>query len=153
MSEHLICPLRPAEQSLHEFRAKVRDFVRPGLSLDVCDDLLLALGEMVTNAIVYGGGSRVIVHIGLHQDRVTATVRDGGQGFDVQRMVEAWPPRVDAEGGRGIYVTAQVMDSVAIHAAGGTVVHMSRALTEDYDRSGPRCVWCSPPVARFAHGR
>lgn len=132
-------------------RRRVRSFLRPGVTETLRGDVLLALDETVTNAIVHGGASRVIVHVGLLEDRLTATVRDGGQGFDLQRLVETWPPPADAEGGRGLYLTTRLMDSVVIYAAGGTIVHMSRDLTRDGDRSRPECVWSASRVARFAH--
>ena len=152
MSEHFVCRVRPSSDSLSELRKRASEFLRDLVPSEVGCDVLLALDETVSNAILHAGGVRMMVHVGYHDDRITATVRDGGPGFNVRRLVETWPPAGDAEGGRGIYLATRLMDSVAIHAACGTVVHMSRALVEDGDRCSPVCVWSSPALALFAHG-
>jgi anti-sigma regulatory factor (Ser/Thr protein kinase) len=151
VGRHLVLFVHPSARSLSELRAKVRDFVQARLSCEVCSDLLLALDEAVTNALVHAGGAQVVVHVGLHDDRVTATIRDGGGGFDAQRLVDTWPPGDDIEGGRGIYLATRLMDSVSIFAAGGTIVHMSRSMAGDADRSRPVCIWSTPSLVGFAH--
>ncbi len=143
--------VEPSAKALAEMRRRVRGFLGLGVTETLRGDVLLALDETVTNAIVHGGASRVIIHVGLLEDRLTATVRDSGQGFDLQRLVETWSPPADPEGGRGLYLTTRLMDSVVICAAGGTIVHMSRDLVPDGDRRRPECVWSAPRVARFAH--
>jgi anti-sigma regulatory factor (Ser/Thr protein kinase) len=143
--------LQPSAQGLHDFRTAVREFVRPDLAAEVAEDLLLALDETVTNAIRHGACRPAIsVHVSLEQEKVTATVQDGGAGFDIARLVETWPPRPEAESGRGVYLLTQLMDSVSIFAAGGTIVHMARGLREEHERRAPACVWTSPFQARFS---
>lgn len=150
--DRLVWFLRPTFRSLSEFRAQVRRVLLGRVPERVAGDVLLALVELVTNAIVHGGSRRVAIHLGVTSRRVTATVRDAGPGLDLRRLVESWPPSTAAEGGRGIYLATRLMDSVAIHSGGGTIVHVSHDLEEDRDRESPVCVWRSDSLVRFSHG-
>jgi anti-sigma regulatory factor (Ser/Thr protein kinase) len=143
--------LRPVSRSLSEFRAGVGRVLSGRVPEDVNRDVLLALDELITNAIVHGGSRRVIVHMRVNAHRVTATVRDSGPGLDLRRLIESWPPSTDAEGGRGIYLATRLMDAVAIRSRSGTMVHVSRDLGDGRDRENPVCVWRSESLARFSH--
>ena len=150
-SEHRVMFVSASAAALASLRSEASDFLRPHLPTHVHGDVLMALHETVTNALVHGAGASVVVHVGLKAEHVTLTVRDTGAGFNVQELVEQWPPASDAEGGRGIYLATRLMDSVTVFTASGTIVHASRALAGDRDRQHPVCVWSSLSVARFAH--
>ena len=147
----LVRPVLPSAESLADLRHAVGQFVASSIPEHVARDLLLALDEAVANALVHGGGRSVMVHVGVHADKVTATVRDSGGGFDVGHLVELWPPSPLGENGRGVYIVTRLMDSVTIRSEGGTIVHMSRALASERDRARRVCVWTGPSLARFAH--
>lgn len=148
---YLVRPVLPSAESLAGLRHAVGQLLAQRIPEHVARDLLLALDETVANALVHGGARSVMVHVGVHADKITATVRDNGAGFDVGRLVELWPPSLQCEHGRGVYIATRLMDSVTIWSESGTIVHMSRALTSDRDRARPACVWTGPSLARFAH--
>jgi anti-sigma regulatory factor (Ser/Thr protein kinase) len=138
-------------RDLADLRRGVRDLMG-------CDDagrnreLLLAIHELVTNAILHGSRMKpVLVHVAIDDDAVSATIADGGGGFDVAGLVRGWPPAPDAERGRGIYIATRLVDSLSIEAGSGTVVELTRRLTREGDRTRPICVWASPTRARFSH--
>jgi anti-sigma regulatory factor (Ser/Thr protein kinase) len=115
-------------------------------------ELLLAIHELVANAILHGSGLMpVLVCVAIDDDRVSATIADNGGGFDVARLVRQWPPPADAERGRGIYLATRLVDSLSIDAGAGTVVHVMRHLKQEGDRTRPVCVRASPTYARFSH--
>ena len=89
----------------------------------VCD-VLLAVSEACTNAIVHAGSSSPRLETGLEwtEDRITVRVRDFGAGFAL---------RPDSPGlGLGLSVIAAVTDSVEIHSLDpGTEVVMTFAVS------------------------
>jgi serine/threonine-protein kinase RsbW len=93
-----------------------------GLSADDVERLTVAAHEIITNAIVHGGG-RAIVGVESDASRVTVTVADAGIPW-----VAAIPPdRPDARqlNGRGLWLAEALCDEVII-AAGpeGTTVRL-----------------------------
>lgn len=143
--------VQPSATSLSRLRQAVDALVHRQVPASVRQDLLLALDEAVCNALVHGAGGDVTVNVRLEDDNVSVTVCDTGDGFDIEGLVHAWPPPFCAESGRGIYLMTRLMDSVVVSAAGPTIIHMSRSLSGEQERSQPVCVWTSPSVARFAH--
>jgi anti-sigma regulatory factor (Ser/Thr protein kinase) len=82
-------------------------------------DIEIAVGEAVTNAILYGSptaSSRVVLSYGLAAPGFVIQIRDEGQGFDPShvRMEED----TDALGGRGIRLMRALMDQVDLHYDG-----------------------------------
>jgi len=136
---------------LADLRQGVRDLIG-GDDGEFNSDLLLAIHELVANAIVHGCHTcSVLVHVAVDGDKVTATVADGGRGFDIGALLRTWPPAPTEERGRGIYMVTRLMDSVSIESGSGTVIHMSRDLHRAGDRTQPICIWSSPTHARFSH--
>lgn len=150
MTRFLVRAVQPSSESLCSLRRDVRDLLKDAASLWLVDELLLALDEAVTNALLHGDGRGVTVHVGIDDETVTLTIRDSGAGFDIAGLVEGWPPSPALEGGRGIYIATRLMDAVTISFAGGTIVHMSRALAADRESTLPVCVCMGPTAARFA---
>jgi len=109
-----------------------------GFDGDTADEIELAVGEAVTNAILYGSGSddEITVIIGLAASDEPAAhllfieVWDRGDGFDLDAVHATTPDEVDEIGGRGLPLMRALMDRVALcHAPGrGTCVRMERSL-------------------------
>ncbi|MGV8874369.1 MAG: sensor histidine kinase [Rhodococcus sp. (in: high G+C Gram-positive bacteria)] len=55
----------------------------PGLADEVAQELYLLLREAIRNAIIHGKPDAITVELACRQDRLRATVRDNGCGFDV----------------------------------------------------------------------
>jgi len=93
--------------------------------------LRLCLDEAIQNAIEHGNGSdprkKVFVAVFDSGDRWEIVVRDDGGGFRPQRVPD---PRegsgLEAEGGRGLLILTEYMDSVSYFDAGRTLVLTKR---------------------------
>lgn len=93
-------------------------------------DIEIAVGEAVTNAILYGSpsaSSRVMLSYGLADSSFVVQIRDEGQGFDPSQVrMEA---DMDALGGRGLRLMRALMDKVDLHHDGhGMVAHLIKKL-------------------------
>lgn len=133
--------------------AELRDGLRQLLAAaphEVCCDVLLGVDEAVANSLSHAHSKKTIaVHAAIDAVKVTVTVSDSGAGFDVAAIVQAWPPKEQAECGRGIYLLATLMDAVTVDVGGGTIVHMSRELIADGPRMRPVPTALSSTRARF----
>ena len=99
-------PAASEEFDLHGLR-RVRDFVadyasRAGLAPARVDDLVLAVSEIATNAVVHGGG-RGRVAVGTTADGMYVAVTDWGRGL--REPVAPTRPPPDAPSGRGLWLT------------------------------------------------
>jgi anti-sigma regulatory factor (Ser/Thr protein kinase) len=137
-----------------EARRAVSSFIAGALPQEVCDDVLLALDEVVTNALSHGKSGRSIgLHVSRDGEQVAVTVRDSGKGFDPRAIRYDRPPSALTEGGRGLYLAIRLMDSFTVYSDHGTIVHMSRS-GGDRDESGaPVCTYVSNCLAHFVHPR
>ena len=82
-------------------------------------DIEIAVGEAVTNAILYGSPSpdcRVVLSFGLTPAGFVIQVRDEGHGFDPSSVRSE--EDTDALGGRGIRLMRALMDEVDLHYDG-----------------------------------
>ena len=144
--------LPPSAGAVAEVRAAVALFLAPGLANDVRGAVLLALDEVITNAVAHSGTEDTIeVNVSREGERVMATVRDSGTGFDPQRIRHDSPPAPQAEGGRGLYIAIQLMDSVTVYSDRGTIVHMSCGSEERDKLARPSRTYASECIVRFAH--
>lgn len=104
-----------------------------GFAREALDDMEVAVGEAVTNAILYGspdGGSPIVVRTSyLAPDKLfQIEVHDRGQGFDPSHMRTA-ENDTDALGGRGLRLMRALMDDVWLHYNGeGMVVRMTKSM-------------------------
>ena len=82
-------------------------------------DIEIAVGEAVTNAILYGSPSpdcRVVLSFGQTAAGFVIQVRDEGYGFDPDSVRSEEDN--DALGGRGIRLMRALMDKVDLHYDG-----------------------------------
>jgi len=109
-------------------RGRVASVVRSvPLSLSEREDVLLAVGEALANAIKHGcagdSGLRIQVKCVAGPHRLVIHVVDPGPGFDPQNVQASLPRRL-SEGGMGIHMMRRLMDEVSFAFDGGTVVRL-----------------------------
>jgi serine/threonine-protein kinase RsbW len=93
-----------------------------GLDGDRLDDFVVAVNELLTNAVRHGGGTG---HVTLWcvDDAVLCEVTDHGGGLGALR---AGRPAPDELGGRGLWLVRELTDSIAIKTGPeGTAVRIS----------------------------
>lgn len=151
---YLVRFVPPTAKALSEARRAVSNFIAGALSEEVCDDVLLALDEIVTNALAHGDSGRSIeVHVARDGQQVAMTVRDSGKGFDPRGIRYDSPPVGLTEGGRGLYLAIRLMDSLTVYSDHGTIVHMSRSGGDRDESCAPLCTYVSNCLAHFVHPR
>lgn len=108
---------------------------RAGFSETAQDDILMAVVEACTNALLHGtasaGQAQTAVCIYLGPSSLVVDVADEGPGFDPARI--ATPDLEEPkEHGYGLFIIRRVMDRLEVfHGDGGTVVRMTRSVTRD----------------------
>ncbi len=107
--------LRHAVQERLQAEAEVE------MPAELVDDVVLAVSEAATNAIVYGssGTQPVAVAVQVRGGWIEATIRDWGRAADTAPR----PVPDQSLGGRGLWLIAQVADEVRLAKAHpGTLV-------------------------------
>lgn len=100
-------------------RADIRSWVNRRAGDCKADDMILACGEAIDNALEHGTPP-VGVEIAFGDDNVlTIVVRDAGSW----RVSAAMPPR-----GLGLPIMMALMDKVTVDTTDGTAVRLSRRL-------------------------
>jgi len=95
-----------------------------GLEESAREDLVLAINELVTNSVQYGGGGGTL-RVWSEPGALVCDVRD--RGFINDPLVGRLPPPVDQHGGRGLWLVNHLCDLVQLRSSprGTTVrVHM-----------------------------
>ena len=128
----------PAElERVAEVRSLVRQVVGDCAAPDPCeDDLVQAVDEAPTNAIVHGyrglpGWLEVTAE--RMDDRIVVTLKDTAPTFDPTAVAEpdlAGPPERRRPGGMGVHLMRQATDSIthAPRPGGGNILTMTRRL-------------------------
>jgi len=120
----------PASPSrLAALRRTARAYLR-GVSDEVADDVVLALHEAATNAVLYGSRGGQAIQVGVHviDDWVEATVLDHGPQPPAGLPADADPGELRA-GGRGLWLLRRLMDEVRLERVKlGTRVTLRRAI-------------------------
>lgn len=99
-----------------------------GIEGDLRDDFLLAVNEIVTNAVLHGGGTAEVT-VGRNDDLLVAEISDRGRGID-STLLGYLPPPSDELGGRGIWLARQLVDGVdLIGSERGTIVRLAVRLS------------------------
>ena len=95
-------------------RRLVRNAAREfGLGDEAVSDFVLAVQELMTNAVRHGGGwGRMTLHCA--GDVLVCVVTDHGPGFAGDPRRYGGLPPADAEGGRGLWLVQQMTDSLDI---------------------------------------
>ena len=94
-------------------------------------NLRVAVGEAVSNAILYGNRERtdrdVRIRAEFGPDAVRVTVADEGEGFDPDAVEDpTLPGNRDRSHGRGIFLLRQLMDDVRYNEKGNSVTLVLR---------------------------
>jgi anti-sigma regulatory factor (Ser/Thr protein kinase) len=116
-------PRPPAEREELAFAARglgaVRSLVarrgaEAGLEEAAREDLVLAINELVTNSVQYGGGGGTL-RIWSESGALVCEVRD--RGFIDDPLVGRLPPPVDQHGGRGLWLVNHLCDLVQVRSS------------------------------------
>jgi anti-sigma regulatory factor (Ser/Thr protein kinase) len=86
--------------------------VDAGFDQDQAMDICLAASELLTNAIVHGGGN-VTLWTGDDEETFVCQIEDHGHGIG-DPLAGYRPPPPAGEGGRGLWLTRQIVDLVEI---------------------------------------
>jgi serine/threonine-protein kinase RsbW len=120
----------PASPSrLAELRRTARAYLR-GVSQEVADDVVLALSEAATNAVLHGSraGQPIQVHVQVNHGWVEASVLDHGPQPPPGLPAAADPGELRA-GGRGLWLLHRLVDEVRLERVKrGTRVTLRRAI-------------------------
>ncbi len=99
---------------------------RAGLPEEARNDLVLAVNELVTNSVQYGGGGGTL-RIWAESDAVVCDVRD--RGYIVNPLAGRIAPPLDQHGGRGLWLVNHLCDLVQIRSTpNGTIVRVRARL-------------------------
>ena len=96
-----------------------------GLAGDRLDDFVVAVNELLTNAVRHGGGWG---RVALWRDgtSVVCEVSDHGVGLPASRMKPPERPRPNQPGGRGLWLAGRLTDTLDIDSDdAGTAVRIS----------------------------
>jgi anti-sigma regulatory factor (Ser/Thr protein kinase) len=96
-----------------------------GLSGDRLEDFVVAVNELLTNAVRHGGGTG---HVSLWctNGAVVCEVTDRGHGMPAGRRRAPRRPAIDEPGGRGLWLAGELTDAIEVDSgAGGTAVRVS----------------------------
>ncbi|WP_236648175.1 ATP-binding protein [Micromonospora sicca] len=97
-----------------------------GLSGDAADDFVLAVHELVTNAVRHGGGAGQL-DLYLRADVLVCEVTDHGAGIG-DLLVEM--PAADVPGGRGLWLAHQLTGTLMVAGGpAGVAASVSACLT------------------------
>ena len=112
-----------AAGDLHDVRAWVQAHAATaGLTSERTADLVLAVNEITTNSLMYGGGQGA-VSIWREHNAVICEVRDGGR--ITNPLADRTRPVSGVAGGRGLWLTNALCELVQIRAVpAGTVVRL-----------------------------
>jgi serine/threonine-protein kinase RsbW len=102
-----------------------------GLGGNWLRDVLMAVGEAVTNAVRHGHSgsddSSFTVGCFASPERISISVTDSGPGFTPGNL-PTFEDALFAEHGRGIHCMNSLMDEVTFSFDGGTTIHLVKAV-------------------------
>ena len=118
--------------------SEIRRFVAAFLAdlrapVETSSEILLAVGEAAGNAYRHGRGtggrSEIRVRCEYDHPDFIVDIADDGLGFDPAEVEGRGPPDPFAQGGRGLFLMRELMDSVSVTASpDGTTVRLTRTL-------------------------
>lgn len=93
------------------------------------DDFVLAINELITNAVRHGGG-RGWLRLWQADEVLYCLVSDIGSGIDLVRLDDRSRPAPDIAGGWGLWLARELSDEMRVHSGPkGTSVRISAALS------------------------
>ncbi|MFG3558035.1 ATP-binding protein [Micromonospora sp. NPDC047557] len=99
-----------------------------GLDGQRLDDFVLAVNELITNAVRHGGG-RGWLRLWREPGALCCEVADHGQGITPQRLGDRSRPAPDTAGGWGLWLARELTDAMEIAtSAAGTTVRITATL-------------------------
>ncbi|MEH1168538.1 ATP-binding protein [Micromonospora sp. CPCC 205539] len=99
-----------------------------GLSGQRLDDFVLAINELITNAVRHGGG-RGWLRLWREPEALICEIADHGQGITPQRLGDRRRPAADTAGGWGLWLARELTDAMEVATStAGTVVRISAVL-------------------------
>ncbi|MEV5767014.1 ATP-binding protein [Micromonospora sp. NPDC052213] len=99
-----------------------------GLAGQRLDDFVLAVNELITNAVRHGGG-RGWLRLWRQSGLLVCEVADHGGGISTQRLGDRARPAPDTAGGWGLWLAQELSDSMEVETgAAGTTVRISAAV-------------------------
>lgn len=110
-------------EQIQAVRALVRGVAADcGLETDRVTDLVLAVNEIATNSVRYGGGAGVL-RMWVDDGTLLSEIADSGVIEDP--LVGRVRPKLDQEGGHGVWLATQLCDLIQIRTyATGSVVRL-----------------------------
>ena len=109
-------------------RRTLRSFAQEaGMADWRADELVLAVNEVTTNAVVHGGPP-TRARVWHADDEIVVEVTDGGDGID-DALAGQLTPAATALGGRGLWLTRLLCDAVEVRSPGGSVVTLHAGMT------------------------
>lgn len=95
------------------------DNVREKFNLndDVYGNIMIAVTESVSNAIVHGNkgekGKNVHLQMQMSDEQISFSIRDEGEGFNYQSLPDPTSPEnIEKAGGRGVFLMRHLADEV-----------------------------------------
>ncbi|MCW3814883.1 ATP-binding protein [Micromonospora sp. DR5-3] len=99
-----------------------------GLSGQRRDDFVLAINELITNAVRHGGGQGWL-RLWCQAGELVCEVADHGQGISAQRLGDRNRPAPDIAGGWGLWLARELSDTMAVETGqAGTIVRITTAV-------------------------
>ncbi|SCL13373.1 ATP-binding protein [Micromonospora inyonensis] len=99
-----------------------------GLSGQRLDDFVLAVNELITNAVRHGGGQGWL-RLWRQAESMLCEVSDHGQGISAQRLHDRRRPAPETAGGWGLWLARELSDTMQVETGtAGTTVRISTAL-------------------------
>ncbi len=118
--------------SMHRVEAMIDDIgTTLGLGEDIRNNMLVAVGEAVKNAIELGNkndvSKSVLLRVDKKEKEVVFTVKDQGVGFDFNNVADPTDPaNIEKITGRGIFLMKALADMVEFTDNGSKVaIHFS----------------------------
>jgi anti-sigma regulatory factor (Ser/Thr protein kinase) len=108
-----------------------------GLSGQRLDDFVLAVNELITNAVRHGGGQGWL-RLWHQSGDLVCEVADHGHGISIQRLGDRSRPAPDTAGGWGLWLARELSDTMAVETGvQGTTVRITAALIARQRTSRP----------------
>ncbi len=125
---HLHFSLAPESACVWWARERIRDYLaRHWEDKTAVNDVVLAVEEACANAICHSGSSEEIeIRLIVEDDRLEATVKDRGCGFDVGSFDPHCVPDPLVDHGRGLFLMATLCDEMKLSLDGGLEVRLAK---------------------------